>query len=191
MKSPKNRNVELVETVLSDNLAAYHCPDSQGNWIPADNYDAWRAYQPQETVDPRLIRGAWAEDFVPSEYDKKAGLCPTCDRYLARAKVMVKNPFYVERCHSCGGGGGIWCDEGEWEVLESLGLHDKIELFFSAQWQAEVRSAQYAEKEREALIEKLGAQLAEHIFELAEVLESHPNGDFGVSYLMRRLDKPQ
>ena len=188
MKCPKNRTVELVEGTLTHNLAVKHCPDCQGNWIPPDEYDAWRGYQSRQLADPAYIRGAWAEDFVPSEYDSKAGLCPSCSRYLARAKVMVKNPFYVERCPSCG---GIWCDEGEWEVLEALGLHDKVEQLFSGQWQAEVRSMQYSEKERQALIEKLGAQLAEHIFELADVLESHPNGDFGVAYLMRRFDKPQ
>jgi hypothetical protein len=27
------------------------------------------------------------------------------------------------------------------------------------------------------------------LFELAELLEQHPNGDFGVAYLMRRVDQ--
>jgi hypothetical protein len=44
-------------------------------------------------------------------------------------------------------------------------------------------------QERRATIDKLGAELAAQIFELADVLKQHPNGDFGVAYLMRRCDK--
>jgi hypothetical protein len=46
-----------------------------------------------------------------------------------------------------------------------------------------VRERQFSEQERQATIEKLGSELAERVFELAEVLEKHPNGDFGCCLL--------
>jgi Zn-finger nucleic acid-binding protein len=125
-------------------------------------------------------------DYVQSPFDTKAALCPECNCYLARARVGLKTPFYVERCPNCG---GIWCDRGEWDVLEKLGLHTAIEQLFSSEWQARVKEREYAARERQATIDKLGADLAEKVFELAELLEGHPNGDFGVAYLMRRFDK--
>jgi Zn-finger nucleic acid-binding protein len=82
---------------------------------------------------------------------------------------------------------GIWCDYGEWDILERLGLHTTIEQLFSNEWQTRVRSQQFFEKERQATVEKLGLEVAELVFELAEILEKHPNGDFGVAYLMRRV----
>lgn len=188
MQCPKNKNMTLINGLLSDDLRVHHCPECQGNWIPPDEYDAWRSRQAQRLVPPTYVTSYLADDFVPSPYDTKAGLCPECNRYLARAKVMVKNPFYVDRCPNCG---GIWCDRDEWEVLEELGLHDTIEQLFSNEWQAKVRSVVHADKEREATVQKLGPEVAEMVFELAEVLEKHPNGDFGVAYLMRRFDKPQ
>nr|WP_255527189.1 zf-TFIIB domain-containing protein [Oculatella sp. LEGE 06141] len=125
-------------------------------------------------------------DYIQSPYDTKGALCPACSYYLARAKVGLKTPFYVERCSNCG---GIWCDHGEWDVLETLGLHTSIERLFTSEWQTQVKERDYAEKERRATVEKLGDDLAARVFELAERLEGHPNGDFGVAYLMRRFEK--
>ncbi|NES85587.1 MAG: hypothetical protein F6K10_31580 [Moorea sp. SIO2B7] len=84
---------------------------------------------------------------------------------------------------------GIWCDYGEWDILTQLGLHSTIERLFSSEWQIQVREKQQAQKERQALIEKMGMELAEHLFDLAEVLQNHPNGDFGVAYLMRNVSE--
>jgi Zn-finger nucleic acid-binding protein len=90
----------------------------------------------------------------------------------------------VERCTQCR---GIWCDYGEWDILQKLGLHTTIEQLFSNEWQTKVRSHQFSQQERQATIDKLGSELAERVFELGELLEKHPNGDFGVAYLMRRV----
>jgi len=99
---------------------------------------------------------------------------------------MLKSPFYVERCPNCN---GIWCDRGEWEILTKLGLHATIQQLFSNEWQARVMRSHQTEKEKQATADKLGAELAERLFELADLLENHPNGDFGVAYLMRRFNK--
>ena len=82
---------------------------------------------------------------------------------------------------------GIWCDYGEWDILEKLGLHTTIEQMFSNDWQTRTRSRQYFDQERQATIDKLGSELANHVFELTEILAKHPNGDFGVAYMMRRV----
>ena len=52
-----------------------------------------------------------------------------------------------------------------------------------------MRSAEAEFRERTATAEKLGTDIAEKLFELAKLLEQHPNGDFGVAYLMRRFEK--
>ncbi len=125
-------------------------------------------------------------DYTQSPLDNRAALCPECGRYLSRARVSLKSSFYVERCLSCG---GIWCDYGEWDILEKMGLHTAIERLFSAEWQAKVREREMAEQEQRATIDKLGSDLAEKVFELAKLLQEHPNGDFGVAYLMRRFNQ--
>lgn len=183
-KCPKNPRVELMSMTLMRHLSAQHCPECQGHWIPNEQYEAWREYQPQpqSTHLPQRLD----LDFEPSPLDTRAALCPECRCYLARAKVSLSKPFFIERCPNCN---GIWCDRGEWEVLEKMGMHTAVEQLFSNEWQGRVRELTQAEQERRATIDKLGEDLAYRVFALAEALENHPNGDFGVAYLMRRFDK--
>ena len=185
MNCPKCKNVQLLDGTLEGNLPVKQCHECKGTWIPSVEYEAWQSQQSQVTpVDPELLWQTLDVNFVQSPYDMKAALCPECSRYLSRAKVNLKTAFYLERCLNCS---GIWCDKGEWDVLFKLGLHTTIEQLFSSEWQTRVRERQQVDKEREATIEKLGPELASRIFELAEALAKHPNGDFGVAYLMRQV----
>ncbi|HEY9622538.1 MAG TPA: zf-TFIIB domain-containing protein [Crinalium sp.] len=184
MQCPKEKHVELIDSTLAGHLAVKHCPTCDGSWIPAENYHDWKEQQP--ATDRKPLPPPLNMDYGRSPLDTRGALCPECNCYLARAKVGSKNPFYIERCVNCG---GIWCDRGEWDVLETLGLHAHIEILFSNEWQFRVKEAEQAERERRATVEKLGDELANRVFELAELLENHPNGDFGVAYLMRRFDK--
>ena len=186
MQCPKEKKVTLVDGILAGNISVKHCPDCQGTWIPAQEYQSWQAGQSQPTAYPELPIQNLDVDFVQSPFDTKAALCPECQHYLSRTKVFFRPSFYVERCMYCG---GVWCDKGEWEVLAKLGLHASIEQLFSPEWQMQMRDREYAEKERQATSDKLGPEVAAEVFKLAEILEKHPNGEFGVAYLMRRFDK--
>lgn len=186
MQCPKDKQVELVNGQLAKQLPAHHCPECEGVWITGETYEVWQQQQPPSQNLSTLIDQALETDYARSPFDTRAALCPECNAYLARAKVSVKTPFYVERCPNCK---GIWCDRGEWDTLQTLGLHTVIDQMFSNDWQTRTREREQLAQERRATIDKLGSELAERIFELAEVLEKHPNGDFGVAYLMRRCDK--
>ncbi|MEL6604499.1 MAG: hypothetical protein AAFP20_14880 [Cyanobacteria bacterium J06614_10] len=39
------------------------------------------------------------------------------------------------------------------------------------------------------LVDKLGEESANRVFERGELIEGHPHGDFAVAYLMRKFDK--
>ena len=186
MKSPKC-DLELEDAVLNDIIPVKYCPKSKGFWISAKDYEAWLAnlplwYAPEEIL-PYYNQ---FENFVPSLFDGKAGFCPECGAYLSRTRINIKKPFYIERCISCG---GTWFDNGEeWKILEELGLHTKIHEIFSRQWQAKVRQHQQEMINRETLIETLGEEIAEHIFQLTELLENHPQADCVATYMLRRFE---
>lgn len=186
VQCPKERQVTLESGVLSGELAVQCCPSCGGNWIPPEAYADWRSHQPAIPDDSDLIPRILGLEVTQSPLDTKAALCPECNCFLSRTRVGMKTPFYVERCPNCK---GIWCDRGEWEVLEQLGLHLDIDQVFSGDWQTRLRAQEHLAQERRATIEKLGPELAERVFELADVLRQHPNGDFGVAYLMRRFDR--
>lgn len=73
-------------------------------------------------------------------------------------------------------------------VLDDLGLSAYLPVLFTDEWHNHVRLAEAEFRERTATADKLGPEIAEKLFELAKLLEEHPNGDFGVAYLMRRFD---
>jgi Zn-finger nucleic acid-binding protein len=184
VQCPKCRKVTLLDGYLEHQFAVKYCQECKGTWIPAKEYEAWQARQPSNQGMPDLPPEALNVNFVKSPFDTKAALCPECQRYLSRAKVNLKTPFYVERCSHCR---GIWCDYGEWDILESLGLHTIVEQLFTNEWQTKAREQQLWQKERQATAEKLGSELGAQVIELGERLAAHPNGDFGVAYLMRRV----
>lgn len=184
MDCPKCKNVTLRDGFLEENFPVQCCQECKGTWIPATEYEDWQSRTRNNPVVPDLLSRTLDVDFVQSPFDMKAALCPECKRYLSRAKVNLKTAFYVERCLNCR---GIWCDYGEWEMLKKLGMHSTIEQLFTNDWQTQVRTRQFSDRERQATIDKLGDELAARVFELAEILEKHPNGDFGVAYLMRRV----
>ena len=184
VQCPKCKKAMLLDGVLSEDLAVKYCQECKGTWIRASEYEAWQVRQATNPRVSGLPSETLSVDFVVSAFDTKAALCPECQRYLSRAKVNLKTPFYVERCTQCR---GIWCDYGEWDILRKLGLHTTIEHLFTNEWQSRSRERQFFDQERQATMDKLGHELASRVFELAEVLANHPNGDFGVAYLMRRV----
>jgi Zn-finger nucleic acid-binding protein len=185
VKCPKCRT-NLLPGNLTPSLAAHYCPDCLGIWIRAGQYEPWQERQPQYSAAPQWLAQAPDVHFKLSPHDNKASLCPECNRILSRAKVNLKTPFYLERCANCG---GIWCDGGEWEVLEHLELHACIPQLFTNEWQLQIQQYQQAEKEREALVERFGKDLADLVVALAENLENHPHADFAIAYLVRRISK--
>ena len=189
MFCPKHPQESLIAGQLIDGLNASSCPTCSGSWVMSEDYQAWQTTQADLSVQLNSLTVPINRDvdYQPSRYDTRAGLCPSCGFYLVRVRVNLKQvAFFIERCPACK---GIWFDDGEWTVLEELGLNAYIPVLFTDEWQSHVRTAEVELRERVATAEKLGPEIAEKLFELAALLEDHPNGDFGVAYLMRRFEK--
>lgn len=186
---PKEGNIDLQDDQLAPGLLVKACPSCHGAWIPPEHYATWQRQQvdPDAPIQVAVLPLAVSTPFQPAALDNRAALCPDCRSYLVRGRITLKQgSFYVERCPNCN---GLWCDAGEWELLQQLDLHTHIDYIFSADWQAQVRELEHGERETQATIDKLGPDIAQRLFELADLLEQHPNGDFGVAYLMRRVDQ--
>jgi Zn-finger nucleic acid-binding protein len=186
VQCPKDRDQEMEPGSLAHGPAAYHCPECEGNWISSVDYEDWREAGTVPHPAQVTVTAPLGESFAPALNDTRASLCPECQHYLSRVRVGMGRSFYVERCSNCG---GIWCDRGEWNILHQWNLSRLIDRLFTPEWQERVRQEEWAIQERQALIDKIGDDLAQDIFKLAKKLETHPNGDFAVAYLMRRFDR--
>ena len=189
MLCPKHPQESLLVSQLDEGLKGHSCPTCHGSWITPEDYQTWQTTQADLALDINNLIVPIDRDleYQPSRYDTRAGLCPNCGFYLVRGRINLQQvAFFLERCPGCK---GIWCDEGEWAILNELGLSAYIPVLFTDEWQTRVRIAEAESRERKATAEKLGPEIAEKLFELAKLLEEHPNGDFGVAYLMRRFEQ--
>ena len=188
MRCPKEPKQTLVPDKLTTDLAVHRCDRCAGNWLPTANYQRWQATNAGlDAVPEDALPLALETDYSPAPLDGQAGLCPECGTYLKRSRInLKKTSFYIERCPSCE---GFWCDKGEWEILQALGLHVQISAVFAPDWQARIRVLEQVERQRMAVVEKLGSKISERIFELADMLKGHPHGDFAIGYLMRKFNE--
>jgi len=185
---PKEPTVELSPGQLTAGLNVQCCNSCSGSWLPKFNYQHWQALNAGLEAMPEPVLPLTLEtDYQSAPLDGRAGLCPECGTYLKRSRINLKDTsFYVERCPICS---GLWCDRGEWEIFEALGLHIQIPIVFSPDWQAQVRDMEQVEKQRLALVNKLGPDITDRVFELGALIEKHPHGDLAVAYLMRKFNK--
>jgi Zn-finger nucleic acid-binding protein len=196
MKCPKDKDCQLepIHNLDQSKPDTSDCKNCGGQWISPDSYKIWQKNSLAQTDVPELVEPIFlAEDqtdYVPSDLDVKAGLCPECGSYLTRLRVFftLKRSFYLERCGGCG---GFWCDQGEWEILAKLNCTNQLPNLFSSKWQTQLRDRQKVELERQMVIEKLGAGLAQQLFDLITALETNNEAGFAANYLTRQLEKKQ
>ncbi|PSO50524.1 MAG: hypothetical protein BRC33_02855 [Cyanobacteria bacterium SW_9_44_58] len=186
LSCPKHQGFYLEKSMLAGEIPTHCCPHCHGHWIDTQDYEDWQLRKSRQFCSPERVLDNLDLEREISTDDKKAGFCPECQCYLNRAKVPINTPFFVESCASCN---GIWLDNGEWEILTQLGLELEIKKLFLRRWQAIFREKQKAQYEQEIIIEKLGSELAEKLFEIANLLENHDDKEVGIAYLINRLNQ--
>ena len=180
MDCPKCKDVELKDRDLGSGLTSYHCSTCSGDWLSGERYQMWQDTQEQPTSVNTTLQIETA--YKPSDTDNRAAFCPECRRYLSRVKIPLETPFYLERCPECN---GFWCDREEWDVLQQLSLDKSLEHIFTSEWQHQVRDQQHSVSERQALIGKLGNDLATEVFALGKKLAAERDGDYAEGTTLR------
>lgn len=172
MKCPKCKTVELRK---SDFNAPHGCNKCGGLWLQQIDKTDWL------TED----FGAGEAGTNPvADVDDATGLCPAGHGIMIRAKVAIEQPFYLEKCATCG---GIWFDKGEWLRIAESNLAESLTDIWSRSWQRKQRK----EKDRAAFIRLnrnlLGDQIAGLILQLAEALKGHPEKARAIALLQDEM----
>lgn len=186
LSCPKHQEFNLEKSMLAGEIPTHCCPHCHGHWINSQDYEDWQTQKGRQLLSLDQVLDNIDLEMEISVDDKKAGFCPECQCYLTRAKVPITTPFFVESCASCN---GIWLDHGEWEILRQLGLELEIKKLFLRGWQATLRDKQKAKNEQAVIIQKLGPELAEKLFEIANLLETYDDEEVGIAYLINRINQ--
>ncbi len=152
---------------LEPGLEVFECPESGGLWIPLKAYLAWKERQPPGAPTP-------AADVPPMVADDSAQrtlVCPESGRLLLRYRVGHGLPFHLDRSPVTG---GVWLDQGEWEALKSRGLHVSLHLIFTAAYQRQIRTSEYARTLTDTFRDRIGTADFAKVAEFGAWLASHP-----------------
>jgi len=116
--------------------------------------------------------------------DDKTGLCPAGHGIMLRARIDAEEPFFLEKCGTCG---GIWFDHGEWHRIVNAHLADRIHEIWCRAWQIQ----QQKDKSRQTYLDSnkklLGSELFERLMKLSEDLKAHPEKGRAIALLQQEL----
>ena len=181
MQSPVYPDSTMQVREIEPGLSVYECPRSGGLWIPLQAYLAWKDLHPEVSEAP-------SEDWVgvlQSEVRQRALICPESGRLLLRYKVGHGLQFHVDRSPATG---GVWLDKGEWQALKNKGLHVALHLVFTASYQRQIRSAEYAQTLTDTFRDRIGAADFLKVVEFGAWLASHPKRRDICCYLLDRIE---
>ena len=172
-KCPKCREPRLRR--LADGHA-FTCSRCRGLWIELADLDA------NEISLPRLE----SPPLHDTQADSRAGICPKGHGLLIRAKPDVEPGFFLDRCMKCG---GIWFDQGEWEILAAASLVTDLPVLWDLSYQRRRRHEDSEKRFRRTLETNLGDDLLEDLERLATQLADHPYRNQALAHLRHLLGK--
>ena len=157
------------------------CYQCHGMWLRREDAEVLSIGEPIQDPYSMLPRKADADVGDP---DAKNGLCPDGHGIMGRARVVLDDTFYVERCSTCH---GMWFDAGEWQALADHRLVVELERLFDPEWQRAMRARQIEAGHRARLVTLVGAELVDALDRVTEEILAHPKGREAAGYLKQRL----
>ncbi|RUM36704.1 MAG: hypothetical protein DSY50_01860 [Desulfobulbus sp.] len=171
MNCPKCKTVELRKRGYDSPANCYKCG---GMWLG-------RKQLPQfiEHADSGIN-----ESGGTGHHDEITGLCPSGHGIMIRARIDIDQPFYLEKCPTCG---GIWLDYGEWEKIVSNRLVEHLHEFWCQSWQAKQRKDKQRVNFLESNRQILGDQVFREVMNLSELLKEHPEKGRALALLQQEI----
>jgi Zn-finger nucleic acid-binding protein len=173
MICPKCNNQNLRKRGFD---SPFNCSTCGGMWLEYENL-------------PNFIKSLKSSINTQTDKnlnDEKTGLCPSGHGILLRAKIDIDEPFFLEKCGTCG---GIWFDNGEWQRIANNNLSESISEFWCRSWQIK----QSKEKSRKNYLKInrnfLGSELFEELMRLSEILKKHPEKGRAIALLQQEILK--
>ncbi|TVZ39701.1 TFIIB-like protein [Alteromonadaceae bacterium 2753L.S.0a.02] len=161
MKCCSCKNADLEPMELEHGLLAATCPQCHGSLLPLMNYRYWADHNEH-------VSAASTELAQEPEGAKN---CPKCNRMMTKYRIDTATNNRIELCAHCD---EVWLDAGEWNLIKTLKLHDKLSSVFTEAWQRNLRK----QKEKASLYTHFETLLGEQDFsrarEFKEWLEVHP-----------------
>jgi len=176
MNCPQCKGYQLEPCELEAGLIACQCTKCEGTLLPLMNYRYW-VDRSTEVTD---------EEFngVVTEDNTQAKLCPKCSRLMTKFSIGVEPANKIELCTGCD---EAWLDSGEWKLLKTLDLHDRLPSIFTDAWQRNIRLKKQEESLKSNYQKRLGEPVFAKVDEFKQWLDAQEEKGEIIQYLSTRI----
>lgn len=175
MQCPSCKSTSLKPIRLQASLPARQCTQCNGILIDLLTYREWAENANAPCPDP--ITG-----LAEIQDNSKALLCPKCSKIMLKFRVTGETSNKVDVCQYCD---EAWLDDGEWALLGALNMQHKLSAIFTEPWQRNIREEQAKKAQEERFVELLGEEQYAKLAGVKEWIDSHPNKNDLVRYLLK------
>lgn len=168
---------DFAPVKMEGGLPAERCLGCQGVWVELERYKGWRKSRPQ------LAASVYTGEI--SDANSAVRLCPASGRIMTRIRVTRDNPLLLDYSWAAQ---AVWFDQGEWERLVALGLHDQLDAIVSDKWQAGLKQAASQERLEKAMRLRFGDAAYERLAAMRSWLSSQENRSEMIAFLHSNTD---
>ncbi|KZX84254.1 hypothetical protein A3715_30420, partial [Oleiphilus sp. HI0009] len=148
MKCPQCKGYELEPRELEPGLIVGACTKCDGALISLMNYRFWADQQSQTCEVVSTVEVAEAED------NNVAQVCPKCSKFMTKFQIGTESVNRLDMCNGCD---EAWLDKGEWQLLKTLDMADKLPKIFTDAWQRNIRIERQEKLHKKRYANLLGA----------------------------------
>ncbi|MEH6469966.1 MAG: hypothetical protein V7752_01840 [Halopseudomonas sp.] len=104
---------------------------------------------------------------------------------MTKFRIGLANDNRIDLCGSCD---DAWLDNGEWQLLKQLELHDQLPKIFTEGWQRNIRRQRQQQQVQAKYTELIGEESFSKVDQFKSWVDKHPQKDQIKQYLIISFD---
>ena len=175
MKCTSCKKGTLVPSFIEGQFRAHTCDNCHGNWILIEDYVAWKERNPNYQFANDIQFNTDGTD------SNKALLCPITGTIMRKFRISSSTDHRVDYSNAVG---GIWLDQGDWELLKEKGLAGTLNAVVTQHWQQQIREQSTKQHFADIYQDKFGKETYDKVKEFRQWLEGQPHKGDLRAYIM-------
>ena len=166
MYCPTCKDTVLKPTKIEHGLPVKGCAKCGGALISLLHYRDWREHDHFDSMEKQEL----SSDIIMDD-SKDALTCPICNRLMTKYRISSETSNRLDLCLNCD---EAWLDNGEWTLLKSLEISDKLPKVFTDAWQYKLRTEVNKRWHRKHYLDLLGEEDLLEAERIRDWIAKHP-----------------
>lgn len=153
----------LIAGLIEGQFRAHQCATCHGHWILIEDFVTWKEENPKHQFSDDV---SLAHNLNGT---KKALLCPQTGTIMRKFRISGSNEHRIDYSSNVG---GLWLEQGEWELLKSENIANSLNSIVTKNWQKKIREQNSKENFDNIYNNKFGQETYQKVKEFRDWLET-------------------